>query len=77
VINIDYQLIDETEENSPLLSNMILQNETVLKDGEFYVLGDNRISSSDSRIYGPIKSKQIVGKAVLKYWPLRSFGAVR
>ncbi|MBQ3922063.1 MAG: signal peptidase I [Spirochaetales bacterium] len=77
VINIDYKLIDETEENSPLLSNMILQNETVLKDGEFYVLGDNRISSSDSRIYGPIRSKQIIGKAVLKYWPLRNFGAVR
>ena len=77
VINIDYKLIEETEENSPLLGNMILQNEFDVKEGEFYVLGDNRVSSADSRIWGTVKSKQIIGKAFVKYWPLNQFGVIR
>ena len=36
--------------------------------GEFYVLGDNRSDSCDSRFWGPIKGSTIVGKAVLLFW---------
>ncbi len=36
--------------------------------GEFYVLGDNRADSCDSRFWGPIKGTSIVGKAVLVWW---------
>jgi signal peptidase I len=36
--------------------------------GEFYVLGDNRSDSCDSRYWGPIKGSSIVGKAVLVWW---------
>jgi signal peptidase I len=36
--------------------------------GEFYVLGDNRSDSCDSRYWGPIKGSTIVGKAVLIWW---------
>src|SRR5487761_19526 len=36
--------------------------------GEFYVLGDNRTISCDSRYWGPIKGSSIVGKVVLVWW---------
>jgi signal peptidase I len=36
--------------------------------GEFYLLGDNRAISCDSRYWGPIKSSSIVGKVVLVLW---------
>jgi len=36
--------------------------------GDFYVLGDNRAISCDSRYWGPIKGSSIVGKAILVWW---------
>jgi signal peptidase I len=36
--------------------------------GEFYVLGDNRADSCDSRFWGPIQGSSIIGKAVLVIW---------
>jgi len=37
---------------------------------EYYVLGDNRPNSRDSRFFGPITSDQIVGQVIVRYWPL-------
>jgi signal peptidase I len=36
--------------------------------GEFYLLGDNRAISCDSRYWGPVKGSSIVGKVVLVWW---------
>ena len=36
--------------------------------GEFYVLGDNRADSCDSRYWGPVKGSSIIGKVVLAWW---------
>jgi signal peptidase I len=41
-----------------------------LKNDEYFVLGDNRIASLDSRLFGPIKRELIVGKVWLRGWPL-------
>jgi signal peptidase I len=46
---------------------------TLAKD-EYYVLGDNRPQSSDSRYWGPVKSDLIVGRAFLRLWPISSLG---
>jgi len=42
----------------------------VLGEGEYYVLGDNRMECVDSRLWGPIGKSSIKGKVVLQYFPL-------
>jgi signal peptidase I len=38
--------------------------------GEYFVMGDNRSDSEDSRVFGPISRSSIVGRVVLRIWPL-------
>jgi len=46
-------------------------NRTVtLREDEFYVLGDNRVSSLDSRYFGAVQEDGIVGRVWLRGWPL-------
>src|SRR5437016_6932029 len=42
----------------------------------FFVLGDHRISSNDSRVFGPVPSQFIYGRAVFAYWPVDHFGSL-
>jgi signal peptidase I len=41
-----------------------------IPEGEYYVMGDNRTDSEDSRFFGPIPKSLIVGRAVAVIWPL-------
>jgi signal peptidase I len=41
---------------------------------EYWVMGDNRSNSKDSRYFGPIQKKLIVGRAFIRVWPVSSFG---
>ena len=60
------------------LEQPYVQNESndyihaVLKDGEYFVMGDNRGSSSDSRYWGPVTKNLIIGRAFLRLYPFKN-----
>jgi signal peptidase I len=45
-----------------------------LGQGQYFVLGDNRSASQDSRVFGPVPRKAIFARVVLVFWPLSRFG---
>lgn len=45
------------------------REEITIPEGQYFVMGDNRGGSSDSREWGPIKEELIVGQAYFRYWP--------
>jgi signal peptidase I len=51
--------------------------EIVVPEGSYFMMGDHRSISSDSREFGPVERSLIYGKAVFVYWPARDAGVVR
>ena len=49
---------------------------THLAENEFFVLGDNRIASSDSRRWGPLTRRDIVGRVFLRLWPITALAKI-
>ncbi len=50
--------------------------EMVVPDGTYFMMGDHRSISSDSREFGPVERDLIYGKAVFIYWPAKDAGVV-
>lgn len=74
---VNNRRVDETylpEGASPLIGST---HEALLGEGEYYMLGDNRVRSKDSRVFGPIQDDKIIGIAVLRFWPLRKISFLR
>ena len=62
-------------------NNVVSGNESELinytvPENYYFLLGDNRNNSIDSRIYGSVNKKQIIGKAVYKIYPLNEISKI-
>ena len=51
--------------------------EIMVPEGSFFMMGDHRSISSDSREFGPVTRSLIYGKAVFVYWPTKDAGVVK
>ncbi len=47
-----------------------------IPEGRYFVMGDNRPHSSDSRDFGPVAPNEFVGKVFFRYWPLSAVGKI-
>lgn len=52
-------------------------DEVMVPPNAYYVLGDHRTMSNDSRDFGPVNQSYIYGKAVFGYWPVDKLGRLR
>ncbi len=52
------------------------ENPIVLGEDEYFVMGDNRNNSKDSREIGPVSEDDIIGHAVFRFWPLNKIESI-
>jgi signal peptidase I len=59
---------------SPNCETCNLPHEITIPSGYFFMMGDNRGNSDDSRVWGPVPKKWIIGGAFFTYWPPKRIG---
>ena len=65
-VYINGSVLNEPYIKEPILSTLSAQK---IEAGRYFVMGDNRNNSSDSRAFGPIPAGDIIGRAAIIYWP--------
>jgi signal peptidase I len=68
-----YTYTDEDGNNEPTTASLD-QRLWSIPAGQLFVMGDHRQMSADSRVFGPINTSDVIGRAFLRYWPISEFG---
>lgn len=68
-VYVDGERIEEAYLGERMLPQQTITDITV-PEGYVFVMGDNRNHSTDGRVIGPIKEESIIGRAVLRFWPM-------
>lgn len=77
IVYVDGVALDESYTAEPTYLNYdSVQYPLTLKENEYFIMGDNRNRSLDSRYFGPVNKESIAGKVVFRYAPLSEFGVV-
>ena len=82
VVYVDGQPLDEPytdgQPSAPLppMPGVDVSYPYVVPDGYIWVMGDNRLHSSDSRYFGAVDAKTVSGRAIAIYWPLNHIGVL-
>lgn len=66
----NHELYINGERKQDQFENITEDFTIVIPEGEYFILGDNRTNSSDSRYYGPFKYEQIYAKNIIILWPI-------
>ena len=76
VVRINGEILEEDYDYTDASYDSPAVGTWVVGEGEVFVMGDNRYNSTDSREIGPIDIDTILGKVVLRFFPLNKFGGV-
>lgn len=85
VANGKFYVNDQELDESAYLATTVTTNpgaytagekEITLGEDQYFVSGDNRANSADSRYWGPITKKSIIGRAFVSYWPVATIGLI-
>lgn len=73
-IYINGEELDEKYGAANMIDGGVASTEITLRSDEYFVLGDNRNNSSDSRVFGPVNKKNITGVTNFRLFPFNKIG---
>lgn len=75
-VYVNGQELNEPYINEPCSPSSCRDNTWVLEANQYFLMGDNRNNSHDSRAFGPVPRERIIGEALVRYWPISVWGIV-